>query len=96
MTNDALAKRVMPGSGCYSILGPDKDIYFGDAAILWASLYHVMFSADAKAMKRATLRAKAQEVSNMYHVKLNYIRRETEEQYQITPITPSEDCEARA
>jgi hypothetical protein len=31
-TNRALADAVMPDAGCYSILGPDQDIYFSDAA----------------------------------------------------------------
>ena len=76
MTNDALARRIMPQSGCYSILGPDQDIRFSDAAILWASLYHVMFAADSTAMKRTVLKAKAQEVADMYGVRLNYIGRD--------------------
>jgi hypothetical protein len=77
MTNEALAEAVMPGSGCFSILGPREDIAFGDAAILWASLYHVMFAAEATAMKRETLKAKAQEVSNMFRVPLRFFTRST-------------------
>jgi hypothetical protein len=30
MTNRSLAESIMPGSGCYSILGPDQDIRFSD------------------------------------------------------------------
>ncbi len=72
MTSENLAGLIMPDSGCNSILGPDQDIQFSDAAILWASLYHVMFAADASVMKRKVLRAKAQEVANMYRVRLKY------------------------
>ena len=60
MTNRRLADCIMPGSGCYSILGPDQDIRFSDAAVLWAAFYHVMFSADSTAMKHRVLKAKAQ------------------------------------
>jgi hypothetical protein len=76
MTNDKLARSLMPKSGCLSILGPDQSIQFADAAILWASLYHVMFAAGASAMKRRVLKAKAQEVANMYRVRLRYFGRE--------------------
>lgn len=80
----------MPGSGCYSILGPDQNIDFGDAAILWASFYHVMFKADSHAMKYKTIRAKAQEVSDMFRVKLTLIAHDKEKSkgYEIRTITP--------
>ena len=70
MTNETLAKEIIPDSGCFSILGPDENIAFNDAAILWASLYHVLFTADPNAITRVGLTAKAQEVSNMYRVRL--------------------------
>lgn len=73
MTNRALADEIMPDSGCYSILGPGQEIRFSDAAVLWASFYHVMFSADRAAMKHRVLRAKAQEVANMFAVALTLI-----------------------
>jgi hypothetical protein len=72
MTTDVLAQGLMSGSGCFSILGPSEDIQSADAVILWSSLYHVMFAADATAMKRTVLKAKAQEVANMYRVCLTY------------------------
>lgn len=77
MTNAELAQAIMPRSGCYSILGPDQDVRFSDAAVLWASLYHVLFTADSSGMTRRVLKAKAQEVSDMFGVRLTYIRRAT-------------------
>ncbi len=77
MTNESLANLIMPNSKCFSILGPDEDIGFSDAAILWASLYHVMFSVDADSMKRKVLKAKAQEVADMYRVRLKYFSRDS-------------------
>lgn len=76
MANDSLAKSLMPDSGCYSIIGPDQKILFGDAAILWASLYHVMFACDFSAMTGSVLRAKAQTFANIYQVRLNYFGRD--------------------
>jgi hypothetical protein len=85
-----LADAIMPGSGCYSILGPDQDIYFSDAAVLWASFYHVMFTADAKAMKYKTIKAKAQEVSDMYRVRLRLIARDADgpKDYKMRTVAP--------
>jgi len=92
-TNRALAESVMPDSGCYSILGPDQDIYFSDAAALWASFYHVMFQADSEAMKYKTIKAKAQEVSDMYRVKLTLIGHDEDSSkgYNIKAIAPRKE-----
>lgn len=92
-TNRALADAIMPHSGCYSILGPDQDIYFSDAAVLWASFYHVMFRADSDAMKYETIKAKAQEVSDMYRVKLKLIGHDEDNSngYKIKAIAPREE-----
>jgi hypothetical protein len=75
MSNKDLAKLLIPHSGCYSILGPAENVAFNDAAILWASLYHVMFACDAKVMKPAVLRSNAQSVANLFRVPLNYFAR---------------------
>lgn len=74
MSNIKLAKLLIPHSGCYSILGPAEDVAFNDAAILWASLYHVMFAHDAKVMTQRVLRSKAQAVADLFRVRLNYFR----------------------
>ncbi len=71
MVNDALARVLMPGSGCYSILGPHEEVRFSDAAILWAAFYHAMFTDDSTAMKRADLKIKAMELADLFGVRLN-------------------------
>jgi hypothetical protein len=93
MSNQFLARQLMPKSGCYSVLGPRNEILFRTAPILWASLYHVMFSADDATMKHAVLRVKAQEVANMFRVQLNFIRRKNEasEGYVIQRIIPAKE-----
>lgn len=72
MTNASLAQSLIPGSGCYSIIGPSKKIYFADAAILWASFYHLMFKRNEHAMKRKTLLAELKNLSRVFHVPMNY------------------------
>jgi len=87
------ADSIMPDSGCYSILGPDQDILFGDAAVLWASFYHVMFTADSTAMKYDVVKAKAQEVANMYRVRLTLIDHHAtaSKPYRLKKITPQKE-----
>jgi len=93
ITNVFLGKALMPNSSCYSIMGPDEDIGFNDAAILWASLYHVLLSTGAKTLTHSVLLAKAQEVANMYRVHLTYIQRDNgvEKGYSMTKISPHAD-----
>ena len=90
LANDRLASLVMPGSGCYSLLGPAQTVRFNDAAILWASLYHIMFAADEKTMTGHVLRQKAREVANLYRVPLTYFGRDRSKskQYIEVSITP--------
>jgi len=45
----------MGRSGCYSIVGPAREIGFDEAAVMWASFYHLMFKQNLKAMKSASL-----------------------------------------
>lgn len=89
MCNKRLAKPLM-SDGCMSILGPQNNLPFRDAAILWASLYHVLFSADADRIKGPTLRAKAQQVATMYGVPLRLFRPDDREPfgYREQRLTP--------
>ncbi|MEK7404944.1 MAG: hypothetical protein AAB225_07535 [Acidobacteriota bacterium] len=87
------ADQVMPGTGCYSILGPAEEIYFSDAAVLWASFYHVMFRADSTAMRYDAIKAKAQEVANMYRVRLTLFDHHStgSKPYRMKQITPQKE-----
>ncbi len=93
-TNRKLAEEVMSGSGCYSILGPDEDIEFGDAVVLWSSFYHTMFKFDSEAMKYSVLKAKAQEVSDMFRVRLKLISQDQDSPngYRMKSITPRKEA----
>ena len=86
----ALADAIMPGSGCYSILRPDQDIHVSGTAVAWASLYRLMLTADSKAMKYQTIRAKAQEVSDMFRVHLRLIARDRNRPkgYKMRTVVP--------
>ncbi|MBB1094513.1 hypothetical protein HUU61_24920 [Rhodopseudomonas palustris] len=53
--NSKLAKQLLPGSGCYSLIGPARAINFDDAAAFWVSFYHLMFKANERGMGRKDL-----------------------------------------
>lgn len=81
-----LAKAVIPQSGCFSVIGPNEDVYFGDAAILWSSLYHLMFSHNAEKMQRNELVNFLRQTSKLFQVSMSYFSKST-----ATPSGVSED-----
>lgn len=72
MVHDDMARKIIPKTGCYSIVGPTEDIEFTVAAVFWPSIYHLMFSANDKAMKRAELRKNLRKVSKLFDVDIGY------------------------
>ena len=56
VVNNAFSEAVNPEKECYSIIGPRDDIRFDDAAVMWASFYHLMLR-DSKAMRSQQIRA---------------------------------------
>ena len=90
MTNTELANSVIPGSGCYSIVGPRKDIAFGHAFLLWASFYHLMFKRNEKAMKRADIISTVHCIATTFDVPLRYYSASRSEKrgYRIRAVNP--------
>jgi hypothetical protein len=72
-----LAKTIMPATNCISILGPDGTIGFGDAAVFWSSLYHLMFKYDSDGMKGKLLRKAAQSLADIYSLHFNYFGKDS-------------------
>jgi len=72
VVNKKLAEQVISKTQCYSIIGPKNDIAFRDAAIMWASFYHLMFNKNAKKMVREGLIENLQKVVNAFGQPLNY------------------------
>ncbi|WP_456473777.1 hypothetical protein [Candidatus Pyrohabitans sp.] len=70
--NDNLAREIFPNSKCYSLIGPREDILFHDAAIIWASFYHLIFKENPKAMSRRNILPILKKVTNTFEVSLNY------------------------
>jgi len=92
MTNENLAKLIIPGSSCLSIIGPKTRVPFNDSAILWASFYHLMFTTNPKAMKRKDILRNIQGIVNIFKVTLNYysISKNDKRGYKFREISPKE------
>ena len=72
MAHEDLAKEIIPKSGCYSVIGPNEDILFTDAAILWSAIYHLMFSENSGAMNHAALKRHLKNTTNLFGVGISY------------------------
>jgi len=90
MVNSELAEAIIPGSGCYSVVGPSQDVAFSDAAILWASFYHLMFTHDSCAMRRSELLKHCRHVATLFGVPLSYYSssRSAESGFKFERIEP--------
>jgi hypothetical protein len=69
-----LARHLLPGSGCLSIVGPVGDIRFDDAAVVWAAFYHLMFRLDATRMTAKTIRRVLTNVCRTFDVGMCFFR----------------------
>jgi hypothetical protein len=70
-----MASQIIPVTGCYSVVGPRRDIGFAEAAVFWPALYHLMFELDTKAMKRAALSSSLKKVATLFNVDIGYYAR---------------------
>ena len=72
MVHADLARAVIPTSGVSSLVGPTENIRFTDAAVVWASVYHLVFSEDLDRITRKRLQQKLQKVCDLFEVKFAY------------------------
>jgi hypothetical protein len=70
-----LARAIIPKSRCFSVVGPNEKVRFTDATILWSSLYHLMFSRNSEAMKRADLIAFLRQTLRLFEVNMSFFSR---------------------
>ncbi len=90
VASDNLASNVLSKTKCTSILGPYKDVYFADSAILWASFYHLMFKENSKAMKRKMILKTAQSISDLFKMPLKYFYQGKDSVYRRKIFNPNE------
>lgn len=70
--NKKLARAIIPHSECYSIIGPKKEVLFQDAAIMWASFYHLIFKENPDAMSRKNILPILRRIARTFKIPLNY------------------------
>jgi hypothetical protein len=71
-----LARELIRGSGCFSVVAPCRAIGFDDAALFWASLYHLMFRTETEVMKRNDLTRNLRALSDLFDVQMRYFSSE--------------------
>jgi hypothetical protein len=86
--NDEIARTLIPSSKCLSIIDPAENIAFNDAAIIWASFYHLVFKENTKKMKRTNILSNLKKVAKTFDVSLNYysISRTEKAGFKKTPL----------
>ena len=67
-----LANEIFPYCKCYSLIGFDKEIYFNDAAITWASFYHLILKSDK--MKFDNISPIVKKLSELFEVPINFFQ----------------------
>lgn len=72
VVNKTFAAAVIPSSQCQSIVGPGKDILFGDAAMMWAAFYHLVFKANADAMNLQAIRSALEKTRRAFGIPFKY------------------------
>lgn len=72
VVNQKLQNAVMPGSDCYSLIGPKHEILMSDAVIMWATFYHLMLR-DATAMKAQKIREALATIKKTFGVTFAYL-----------------------
>ncbi|MCK5260544.1 MAG: hypothetical protein KAJ44_00010 [Thermoplasmatales archaeon] len=70
--NISMAKVIIPDTECYSLIGFGKAIEFADAAVMWASFYHLMFKKDSKAMKREYILPILKKIKKTYDISMRF------------------------
>ena len=90
LVNDDFADAIFPTTDCMSIIGPDTEIAFSDAAIMWASFYHLAFSIEPYRMTRESAEKALQKVVNTFETPLNFYTRNRSRKkgYEPIPIRP--------
>ena len=75
MASPAFANAIFKHTKCRSLAGPDDDVEFASAALMWASVYHLMFSETERGMKDKALQKHLRNASNLFQIPTSYFLR---------------------
>lgn len=85
----ALAVPILRDTNCYSVIGPRGNIFFSDAAIIWASFYSLMFKRNRKVMTAAEIKDGLSDICLLFGVRFNaYFRRKRPPYYNFNILGP--------
>ena len=73
--NDNLADVIFDKSVCLSATGSMEEIYFADAAMVWASFYHLMFNYNPDGMKDKNMIDTLDQIAELFNFRFNYYYR---------------------
>jgi hypothetical protein len=70
-----LAANLLEATSCHSVIGPAEVVDVDQAALFWASVYHLMFRNDAQSMKLRDLRESVSGAAELFGVPMRYFTR---------------------
>lgn len=76
---EGLASALISNTGCYSVVGPYKNINFDRAAAYWSAFYHIMLRDDAKSIKRIDLQKRTSALQKIFGVQMRYFAKSSKE-----------------
>jgi len=89
VATDNLAREILLNSSCYSVIGPADAIEFSDAALIWASFYHLAFRMNPDGMNRRAIRSALGGTCTLFGVPFKYFRRfESQDGYEEVNLSP--------
>ncbi len=77
VANYSLGNAIYSHSSCLSIIGPEKDLNFNDAAIAWSSFYHLMFKLNPNSMKNENIQVLLFILNSIYGTSLKFMNKTT-------------------
>lgn len=72
--NDRCAQSLLPGSGCYSVIGPSRNIAFDRATVFWSGFYHLLLRDKATSIKHDDLNETVSRLQSVFGVHMRYYR----------------------
>lgn len=69
---EGLASALMSNTGCYSVIGPYKNINFDRAAAYWSAFYHLMLRDEAKSIQRNDLQERTSALQKVFGVHMRF------------------------
>lgn len=72
VVNETLADNIFQLTGCNSIIGHNKTINRDDAAIFWASFYHLIFKKNRKRMVLDEIKNTIKQLISVHNIPITY------------------------